>query len=779
MPRAPWQRPRGVSSADALLASWRSGPLGPTLCLDARLPGREAVRVPLPETLSEALRAGLGALGVTSLYAHQAEALALAQAGRDLVVATPTASGKSLCFHLPVLSALSTRPGARALYLMPTRALARDQARSLTALVEAAGLPLKVMVYDGDTRDAARRIARDEAAVIVTNPDMLHTGILPQHARWARFFGGLAFVVVDELHTYAGVFGAHVANVLARLVRVARFHRTTPRFLCASATIANPAEHAARMLGRPVTAVTASGAPAPDRHLVVFDAQRNAERGLRVPHLKLTLAAVAELVRAGRPTLVFAGSRGAVETLTRYLRERLGLDGVPEEAVEAYRGGYLRDTRQRIEDGLRAGAIRCVVATTALELGVDIGGLGAVVCAGWPGTLAALWQRFGRAGRRGEEAVLVLVPGEEPLDRYVARDPQYLVRTPVEEARVDPHNLDVMVQHLQCAVYELPFSKEESFGSLDLAATRDTLQFLAEQGVVTEGATRWRWAGAEHPAGGVSLRTVGTARVMVALSPSRETLGELDLRGAYLYAHAGAVYQHEGAAYFVEALDLEALEARVVASPHDWFTETLTQTTVTVVEAQHEAPWGEGARCGLGEVAVTLDVTGYRKLRFHTHEPLGNTPLQLPPLTHHSQGFWITFAEAEVDALLRALEASQTVAPRAHLHDAMRGVGTALRTVAALALMCGPRDLAMALGLRDDDETRPVHSTLYLYDAAPGGAGLSSRLFELRARLVEEARALVTGCACVDGCPACVGLAFDVGAAGRKALALRLLAVPG
>ncbi len=787
MPRPPWRRDRGLAH---VLARWRADPdLASRLCLDDPMPPRPGDDRPLPDSLDPAVRAGLVSAGIARLYTHQAEALDLAAAGRHLVVATPTASGKSLCFHLPVLQRLAVEPRARALYLLPTRALARDQERSLTVLLQAAGLPARVLTYDSDTPPEARRIARDEAAVVLTNPDMLHTGLLPHHAAWSGFLGALRFVVVDELHAYAGVFGAHVSNVLRRLVRAARFHGSAPTFLTASATIANPAEHAQRIVGAPVTALTASGAPGPTRHVLVADPARTAQgpttARARATHLAVRMAA--DLVGARVPTLVFGRSRGGVETLTRYLRARLEPEGVPEEAIQAYRGGYLADTRRRIEGGLRDGSVRCVVATNALELGVDVGALDAVLCVGWPGTFAALWQRFGRAGRRQGEALAALVLGDDPLDRFVARDPGYILRTPMEEARVDPNNLDVLVQHLQCASFELPFDAHDSFGDLGVEPTQDALTYLAEHGVVHRNRDRWHWIAQGYPAAEVSLRTAGWERFVVREAATGETLAELDRPSALRMVHPRAVYQHEGSPWWVQSLDLEARIAEVIPSAHDWFTEPVTRTEIEIVEAEADPiPGPDGhASVGFGEVSVRSTVTGFRRVRFGTHEPLGHERLDLPEIETSTRAVWLSVASARVAEVMAEVVAAGLPAPRSRVHEGLRGVGHALRTVASLRLMCAPQDLGICLGGPPETppspdapdpgpETTPGAS-VFLYDTAPGGAGLSAGIFARHHALLSLTRDLLADCPCPDGCPACVGLGLDGGPLGRKPVASRIL----
>ncbi|MEI8258899.1 MAG: DEAD/DEAH box helicase, partial [Deltaproteobacteria bacterium] len=555
MPKAPWERERGIES---VLAAWR-GRRGSeeSIVVDQPLPARKGRYAPLPDGLEPRLAKALGARGIRQLYLHQAEAFEAATSGRHVVVATPTASGKSLCYNLPIADALARDSTARALYLFPTKALARDQESALRDLLREAGIEAAASVYDGDTPGDARRAARERGGAILTNPDMLHTGILPHHAAWARTFQSLRYVVIDELHTYKGVFGSHLANLVRRLRRVARFHGSDPVFLCASATIGNPREHAARLLGSDVTLVKENGAPAGPRRVLLYNPPIvNVELGIRASYMKTAVRLTTDLARAGVSTILFGPSRNGVETMLRYLRDAL-VPELPAESIQAYRGGYLPETRRRIEQGLRAGDVRCVVATNALELGIDIGELDAVVCAAYPGSIAATWQRFGRAGRRGEPSLAVLVTSSAPIDQYLAREPRYLLDRPVEEARIDPDNVEVLVQHMKCAAFELPFETGETFGDLGAEATEDALGFLAQHGVVHKSGTRWHWITDQYPAQSVSLRNLSWDNFVVIDEAHGKAIAEVDFRSAHTTLYEQAIYQLEGETFQVERLDYE------------------------------------------------------------------------------------------------------------------------------------------------------------------------------------------------------------------------------
>lgn len=780
MARAPWQRSRDVAS---LVSGWRVDPTTRDEVVAHReLPPRDPRAVELPDDLPTALLKALRARGIDALYAHQAEALSLARSGRHLVVATPTASGKSLCFHLPVAEALHDDPSARALYLLPTKALARDQEHSLRALLRAAELNAPVSVVDGDTPTTERRAAREGARVVITNPDMLHAAILPHHTSWARLLASLRYVVVDELHACAGVFGGHVANVLRRLLRAARFHGANPTVLAASATIANPAEHASRLIGMDVTAVTGSGAPQGPRHVLVCNPPViDADLNLRASHTRIAVRYAADLVRARVPTILFGSTRRSVETMLRYLRDRLVPEGVPEESLQAYRGGYLADTRRRIEQGLRDGDVRCVVATSALELGIDVGDLDAVVCAGWPGSLAALWQRFGRAGRRNAPSLGVLVASNAPVDQYLARDPSWLFGASVEEARIDPHNVELLLQHARCAAFELPFARGEAFGDLGSSAVEDLMDALVSDGELHASRDRWHWIGGSYPAEFVSLRSVGSDNVVIVDATRDSALAEVDRRDAMLVVHPRAIYQHEGAAWYVERVDLDAGKAWVVPSPQDWFTEPSVQTEVGVLERRESAELAPAAMV-LGEIEVVTRVTGFRKVRFHAHEHLGHEKLDLPPSTMQTAACWIAFPEALLDALAFPDGDRDSGPGRPRVHEGLRGVSFAWRAVASLALMCDPRDLRASLDVyaMDDAEPEPRRApALYLYDAVPGGVGLAAEAFRRRDELLGHALRLIASCPCSDGCPACVSPGAESGPWSRKQMALSLLRLLG
>jgi DEAD/DEAH box helicase domain-containing protein len=793
MPLAPWKSERGVQ---AVLDRWlASSWVKPCFCADETLSGTEARFAPYPESLAPALRQAMQARGIERLYSHQTRAIeaAIRPDGRHVVIATPTASGKSLGFHLPVLQAGLDDPDARAIYLYPTKALSRDQEAGLRELMASAGLGAGAVVYDGDTPADARRAARERAGIVLTNPDMLHTGILPHHTSWARTLQHLRYVVIDELHTYKGVFGSHVANVLRRLLRIAAFHGSSPRVLAATATIGNPREHAARMFGvRPheIELCDQSGAPRGDRRFFLFNPPVvNEELGIRASTVKQSVMLAADLVRARVPTIVFGGSRNSVEVMLRYLRDAVATPsdrtdagaGIEAEKIMAYRGGYLPEQRRDIERRLRAGEILCVVATNALELGIDIGELDAVVCCGYPGSIAGTWQRLGRAGRRGEPSIGVLVTSSAPLDQYLAREPAYLLGAPVEEARIDPDNVEILLQHLKCAAFELPFKRGEAFGMLGPQETEEALSFLVRHRVLHEAAGTFHWAADAYPANDVSLRSIGWDNVVIVDVERDASIGELDWRAAHTMLHEQAIYQHDGECWQVERFDHENHKAFVRKVEPDYWTDAMTYVQVSVLEDTASGgvlngPWTGG----WGEVAVVEKVVGYKKIKFYTHENAGYGDVRLPEMQMHTTSFWLTVPEESCE---------RVSAGRAAAIDGLRGIGVAFETVATLALMCDPRDLGTTLGdVAPGDASEPdaaagvprrvrggpqvgYSPTLFVYEHVPGGTGLAERIWEQRDELLARTLRLIERCPCTAGCPACVG----PGESSRKPTALEML----
>ena len=725
----------------------------------ANIPAKPADFVPMPEWLDPGIRAGLESRGVTALYRHQGEAVEAIRAGEDVVVVTPTASGKSLCYLVPTLQALSVDPTARALYLFPTKALGQDQVAELGELSRASGLHINASTYDGDTPNPIRSAIRSAGQVVVTNPDMLHAAILPHHTKWFQLFEQLQIIVIDELHTYRGLFGSHVANVLRRLLRICAHYGSHPVIVCCSATIGNPGQLATLLTGRAARVVDRNGAPSGERHIVMVQPPLlDPATGARGSAHTLATRWALPFLRAGRQTLVFGRSRVGVELMLTNLREALRAGYGPRTQVRGYRGGYLPTERRAVERGLRDGELLGVVTTNALELGVDVGQLDVSILAGYPGSIAATWQQMGRAGRRKGVSVSVLIAGGGPVDRYVVEHPEFLLESPPEEARLDPDNLHVLLGHLKAACFELPFEPGERFGPTE---AEPLLAFLGEEGLVRRaGDDRWYWSNENFPASSVSLRAAAEENVVIIdTTPDRpRVIGEIDIFAAQTLVHEDAIYMHESAQFHVDKLDWDERKAYVRRVDVDHYTYADRAVTLKPLDTFASAPATGGDRAH-GEVMVSSLVSMFKKLKFGTDENLGWGPVHLPELELQTTAYWLMLGSAAEGWR------------RAELDVALMGVGRAMQAVAAVLLMVDPRDLGLVSQVRSPHNQSP---TVYLYEAVPGGVGLSERLFDRHGELIDGAADLLAGCGCASGCPSCTGprLEPDVDA---KALALRLL----
>ena len=730
------------------------------------IPGREGRYADLPEELAPGLRAALAGRGIERLYSHQREAWDHVRAGRHTVVVTPTASGKTLCYNLPVLQA-ALEEKAKALYLFPTKALAQDQVAELTALNEAGALGVRAFTFDGDTPGDARKAVRTRGDIVVSNPDMLHQGVLPHHTKWAQFFEQLKYVVIDELHTYRGVFGSHMANLIRRLKRICRFYGADPVFIFCSATIANPGELAERLVEGEVAAITDSGAPTGDRHLLLWNPPPvNPELGIRASARSQSTRIARAAIRGGLKTILFARSRLMVEVLTKYLKDVFDRDPRKPNRIGAYRGGYLPDERRRTEKRLRGGDLDCVVATSALELGVDIGALDVCILNGYPGTIAGTWQRLGRAGRRLRPAAGVLIAGSEPLDQYIIRNPDFFLGSSPEHARIDPDQLLILVDHVRCAAFELPFQEGERFGRENLV---EVLQYLEEEGVLHKESDRWHWTADSYPANSVSLRSVAEGNFVVidTTEGKQEVIAEVDYTSVPMTLYEGAIYLIQARPYQVEKLDWEGRKAYVTRTRADYYTDAIDYTRLKVLERFE----GLGA-ASRGEVHLVRRVAGYKKIRYYTHENVGYGDVRLPDQEMHTTAVWW---EADPDALAAAFP------ERSRALDGFLGAAYALHHVAALVTMAEPGDLGRAVGdaeatwfatagpngrgqMRGPDGEKMDPSgrdgfrpAAFLYDNYPGGVGLSAPLYDQRDEVLARARELVDACSCAHGCPACVG----------------------
>ena len=782
----------------AMVRAWMNGEgFGRHCTAIHRIPAREAVYGGVPSSLEPRLVEMLQRRGIGALYSHQSEAIEHALARRNVVVVTPTASGKSLCYNLPVLDSLYR--GGNALYLFPTKALSQDQTAELNELLArapGAQPDWEAQVYDGDTPPDVRRRVRQASRLVVTNPDMLHAAILPHHSKWAAFFRKLEYVVVDELHTYRGVFGSHVANVLRRLRRICAHYGVEPTFVATSATIANPGELAEALTGARFELVDENGAPASERYVCFYnppitDVQQMRRQGPLTAAQRITRTVLQE----GAGTIVFTRSRQSVEVLLNRLKERLARDrdgrGL-DRRVASYRGGYLPKLRRSIERGLRDGSILGVISTNALELGIDIGSLDVCVLAGYPGSVASTWQQFGRAGRKGSTALSILIASDEPIDQFIIRNPDYFLGRSPEAARIDPDNLRVLVEHLKCACFELDWIDGEPYGDLSAEETAEVLGFLqAETNLVQLVGDRWKWASQTYPASEVNLRNIAEENFVVIDITHQEprVLAEVDFESAHTTIYPNAVYQVSGEPYRVERLDYDERRAYVRRSNDGYYTTAMHYASVYVLDAFDEREVTPG-RIGFGEVRVTDRFVGYKKIKFGTGENVGYGELNLPELDLHTTAYWL---ELSVD------DFPDFAAQPERWAQIVAGLGHVLKTAASLKLMCDPRDLEVTIGsvaqdtwlttgfeglaLRDaagelltfEPDSTSVgrvgpalyDPTVFIYDRFPGGVGFGEGLFEQHRELMDLARSLVSGCECESGCPSCVG-PTDAGRTGVR-----------
>jgi DEAD/DEAH box helicase domain-containing protein len=752
-------RPASAEEAiDALLAD---PGLADLITAHRILEPRAPRHAPWPTDLDPRLTAALRSRGVEALYTHQASAFDAVTAGDNVVVVTPTASGKTLCYNLPVLNAVAANPSARALYLFPTKALAADQLVELQALATAAELNLKTSTYDGDTPPAVRSVVRAAGQVVITNPDMLHAGILPHHTKWFKLFENLEYIVIDELHTYRGLFGSHLANVIRRLRRICAHYGSNPVFICASATIANPADLAERLIGAPVTLVDNDGAPRGRRHILMVNPPLlDPALGIRGSSLLTGQRLAERLIRDGVQTIVFARSRTSVEVLSSYLREALPAPSGHPSPIRGYRGGYLPNERRDIEHGLRDGRIRGVVATNALELGIDIGGLDAAISVGYPGTIASTWQQLGRAGRRAGTSLSILVASSAPIDQFLATHPDWFFDRAPEHGLVNPDNLHLVLDHLRAASFELPIPADERFG---LDETSVLLDVLEEDGYLRRaGDDRYHWSHENFPASTFSLRHAAQENVVIldTTADPHRVIGEVDIFAAPLLVHEQAIYLHDGRQYHVDRLDWDERKAYVHKVDIDYYTDADLGVTLKVLEVAEETDAGAGGGRARGEVMIAWHVTLFKKIKFHTHENVGWGPVNLPEQEMATAATWLVLPP---DLCGRW--------DRETLDGALIGLARVARNTAPLLLMCDARDLGVLAQARAPFTGEP---TLFLYDAVPGGVGLTERLFTLIPDLIAACTAAVTDCPCAAGCPGCVGPVAEVGDRG-KATVIELL----
>lgn len=814
-------------------------------------PAREAIYSAWPQDLRPELRAALEQRGVRQLYSHQAQAWQALAEQQNIVVVTPTASGKTLCYNLPVLQTLLLDPEARALYLFPTKALAQDQLAELMELGQAAGivqpasglsrqpsnertehalrLGPAAFTYDGDTPADARKAVRSRAQVVITNPDMLHSGILPHHTKWARFFSNLRFIVVDEMHTYRGVFGSHLANLFRRLHRLCKFHGSQPQFVLCSATIANPLELGQSLIERPCQLIDRNGSPSGKRTLIFYNPPViNKELGIRRSYLTASRRMATLFLKASVKTIIFCGSRLNVEVLTRYLKDRFERTESEVGRVRGYRGGYLPTARREIERGLRDGSVQGVISTNALELGIDIGSLDAAILAGYPGTVASTWQQAGRAGRRQSDCAVILVAKSDPLDQFLMQNPEFFFEQSPEHARINPDNLAILMSHLKCAAFELPLTVGERLGNAEVGEAAD---YLADNGVLHRSGNEYHWTQEVYPADMISLRTASPENfVIMDTTNNQKVIAEVDWHSAPSTVYQDAIYMCEAKTYLVERLDYPHRRAYVKPVEVDYYTDAITSTSVKILDSFARDSIASLISWEHGDVHVSWRVSGFKKIKFYSRENVGFGEVHLPDHEMHTTSFWLTFSEEFFRGLHFDQDADEKPLriTRADLLDGVIGLSFCLHHVAPLYLMCDHRDIQRSVGDRDGhffergpiadsgrsttsnpeepfdearseswmrlanpapppssgglrlDDLEVFEPTLYLYDNFPGGIGFSATVYDLFGDILGRTLHLLQACGCQDGCPSCVGPPSEVGSNSRRvatALAQRLCAL--
>lgn len=717
------------------------------------VPRRDGSYAPLPDGLAPELDELLRKRGIDRLYSHQIEAFHAARRGEHVVVVTPTASGKTLSYNLPVVQTLLEHPEMRALYMFPTKALSQDQQSELNEIVLGGALPLKVATYDGDTPQSLRVSARESGRIVISNPDMMHAGVLPNHPKWIKFLSNLRYVVIDEVHTYRGIFGSHMTNLIRRLKRIAEFYGSSPQFILCSATIGNPKELAEQIIEEQVTLIDRNGAPSGEKHVVLYnpplvDAVQGIRRGVVLEAKNTALTFLRRKVK----TIVFARSRLRTELIASYIKKAVKNMYTDNERlrIESYRGGYLPNERREIEKGLRDGRIHGVVSTNALELGIDIGALDAAVLAGMPASIASIWQQAGRAGRRNNVSIAVLIASAAPTDQFLVQHPDYFFGRSPESAWINPDNLYVLIDHLKCAVFELPFGENDSFGkSIGRHELEEVLSFLEEAGTVRNSAGRWYWSGKGYPAEEVSLRTTSPRSVVIidTTGGKNEVIGEMDVPSAKELLFPNAVYLHRDRQYVSLELDIENLKCYIKESQLNYYTDSVVKTDIKVLEVDSSDLFDD-CRVLCGDVLVRSQVAKYKKLKFGTHENLGYGDIHLPEEEIHTRGVLMVFETGS-----RARAGMDAVNPEIREH-VIAHIGTLIRNVAPVFLLCERSDIGIAERLKDPFTEAP---TIYVYDTAPGGIGLSEGFAEKRPQILAAAFDLVRQCSCEYGCPSCIG----------------------
>ncbi|MDF2938043.1 MAG: box helicase domain protein [Paenibacillaceae bacterium] len=712
---------------------------------------------PMPDNVDPRIKAALANRGIENLYTHQFTAYETVRKKENIVAVTPTASGKTLCYNLPVLQEIAEDDSSRALYLFPTKALAQDQKSELNEIISEMGIDIKSFTYDGDTSPAIRQIVKQVGHIVITNPDMLHSGILPHHTKWVSLFSNLKFIIIDELHTYRGVFGSHVANVIRRLLRICHFYGSNPLFICTSATIANPKELAEQLTGKPMRLIDDNGAPKGRKHFVFYNPPIvNKALNIRKSSTVEVNNLAKEFLVNKIQTIVFARSRVRVEVILSHLQELVKND-IGNNTIRGYRGGYLPSQRREIERGLRNGEILGVVSTNALELGVDIGQLQVCVMTGYPGSVASTWQQAGRAGRRHGEALVIMVAGNNPIDQYIVQNPEYFFERSPEHARINPENLIILVDHLRCAAYELPIKKGEEFGPLEI---EEIMEYLVEEKVLHQAGDTFYWANQSFPASEVSLRSAAQENVVIVDQSNRanvQIIGEMDRFSAMTLLHDEAIYLHEGVQYQVEKLDWEHKKAYVREVDVDYYTDANMAVKLKVLEVDRTETRRTTA-IHFGDVVVNAMPTLFKKIRLTTFENVGYGPISLPEEELHTSATWIEVKEVDPGVEIKTLE------------QLLLGLVNVFKHIIPIHVMCDRNDIHVVSQIRAEHTQLP---TIFIYDHYPGGIGLAEDVYKRIDEVKAAAKNLIKKCPCEDGCPSCIGT--EIVGVNAKMMSLHLL----
>ena len=722
--------------------------------------------------------------GINKLFSHQKEAIGKILEGKNVVVSTPTASGKTLIYNSVTLNSLVNDKSAKSLYLFPTKALSQDQLAELFDLNKMLDDRLGLFTYDGDTPQTTRKAIRKQAQIVLTNPYMLHSGILPHHTKWINLFENLKYVIIDELHYYTGVFGSHMGNIIRRLKRICSFYGSDPIFIMSSATIANPGELAEMITGQDVILIEKSGAPRGKKYIVFMNPPViNKQLGIRRSYISLAREITGILLKNKLSTITFTNARLITEILVKYLKSDFERNVNQKGVIRGYRGGYLPAKRREIEKGLKSGEIRGVVSTNALELGIDIGSLDGVVLASYPGTISSTWQRFGRAGRRSSESIGVFVASSSPVNQYIVNHPEYFTGRSPETGRINPDNLTILIDHIKCAAFELPFLSGEIFGNENL---EEILDHLAENRILLKRDKKWLWSEEGYPADAVSINRVSSDNfVVVDTTAGEKVIAEVDFSSALETLHEKAIYILEGEQYVVEKFDFDNRKAFVRESNSDYYTDAITYTKVSILDLFDDTGFRDYV-ISTGDVHVFSQVVGFKKLKFFTNENVGSGDLQLPQREMHSTAFWFTIRKNLLDSI--QINNEDKI-------EAVNGIARLMRHISAVMLMCDVKDLGVSV---EDNITKEPLSrgkgkfqgsiknigsgfepNIYIYDSYPNGIGFSEVLYRKGTELIEEVLSTIENCNCPSGCPSCVGPPIRKGGKHKEAAKFIISSISG